>query len=413
VAVAANTVMDGLLLQVLGTPEGRADPYRYYAQMRETAPISRTVLGPLLIHGYEDCLAVLRDPRMGRGVDIANDQLSTFGGNIEFTEQFNELANHNMLLADPPNHTRLRQLVSRAFTPRHIEGLRPAIHQMVDDLIATMADKEEIEFMSEFALPLPMAVIGELVGVPASERAELQPYVRAAATAIEPVLSDEEATAAMEAYAYLGGYFDALLEERRRRPTDDLLSGLAVAPEKDDRLTNDEVISTAILLFAAGFETTTNLLGNGLLALMRYPDQLRRWREQPELAPTAVEELLRWDSPVQLNIRVALEPTTVRGEPVDVGERVVVLQGAANHDPAQFADSETLDLARSDNIPLSFGWGIHHCLGAALARMEGQIAFNALLAGFPSIELLVDQPEWRASFTLRGLLALPLRVSAN
>jgi cytochrome P450 len=404
--------MDGLLLQVLGTSEGRADPYRFYAQMRETVPLSRTALGPLLIHGYEDCLAVLRDPRMGRGVEIASTQLSAFGGNTEFAELFGQLSSHNMLLADPPNHTRLRQLVSRAFTPRHIEGLRPAIQQMVDDLCQALAAKGEIDFMSEFALPLPMAVIGELVGVPESERAALQPYVRAAAKAIEPVLSDEEAAESMEAYAYLGGYFDALLEERRRRPTDDLLSGLAQAPAKDDRLTNDEVISTAILLFAAGFETTTNLLGNGLLALLRHPDQLEQWRQRPELAATAVEELLRWDSPVQLNMRVALEPAEVRGEPVNVGERIVVLQGAANHDPARFPDPETLDLARSDNVPLSFGWGIHHCLGAALARMEGQIAFTALLAAFGSIELLTEEPEWRSSFTLRGLLALPLRLAA-
>ncbi len=402
--------MDGLLLQVLGTPEGRADPYRYYAQMRDTVPISRTVLGPLLMHGYDDCLAVLRDPRMGRGVDVAPDQLSSFGGNVEFAGLFSDMSSHNMLLADPPNHTRLRQLVSRSFTPRHIESLRPAIHQMVDELLDTLAAKEEVEFMSEFALPLPMAVIGELVGVPVSERAELQPYVRSASKAIEPILSDEEATASMEAYAYLGEYFDALLEERRRRPTEDLLSGLARAPEKDDRLTNDEVISTAILLFAAGFETTTNLLGNGLIALLNHPDQLAQWRQQPELAPTAVEELLRWDSPVQLNMRFALEPTEVRGEPVVVGERIVVLQGAANHDPAHFSEPETLDLARKDNIPLSFGWGIHHCLGAALARMEGQIAFNGLLDRFASIEALTDEPEWRASFTLRGLLELPLRL---
>jgi cytochrome P450 len=411
VAIAANPVMDGLLLQVLGTPEGRADPYRYYAQMRETVPISRTVLGPLLIHRYEDCMAVLRDPRMGRGVDVAPDQLSAFGGNVEFAEQFNALAQHNMLLADPPNHTRLRHLVSRAFTPRHIEGLRPAIVHLVEELLTNLADREEVEFMSEFALPLPMAVIGELVGVPASERAELQPYVRAAANAIEPIMSDEEATASMESYAYLGEYFNALLEERRARPTADLLSGLARAPEHDDKLTNEEVISTAILLFAAGFETTTNLLGNGLLALLRHPDELARWRQDPDLGLGAVEELLRWDSPVQLNMRVALEPAEVRGEPVAVGERVVVLQGAANHDPARFSDPEMLDLARRDNVPLSFGWGIHHCIGAALARMEGQVAFNALLARFPSMELLTDEPEWRSSFTLRGLLSLPLRLS--
>jgi cytochrome P450 len=404
--------MDGLLLQVLGTPEGRADPYRYYSQMRDTAPISRTVLGPLLIHTYEDCLAVLRDPRLGRGAQDMGQLSNAFGADTALAQLMAQVSAHNMLLADPPDHTRLRQLVSRAFTPRHMESLRPAIHGLVDDLLDALAQGGDVEFMSEFALPLPMAVIGELVGVPTSERSELQPYVRAAATAIEPILTDEEANAAIEAYVHLGSYFDALLEERRRTPADDLLSVLAQAPEKDDRLTNEEVVSTAILLFAAGFETTTNLLGNGLLALLRHPDQLERWRREPELAPSAVEELLRWDSPVQMNMRAALEPAEVRGERIEAGERIVVLQGAANHDPARFADPEHLDLARADNIPLSFGWGIHHCIGAGLARMEGQIAFNALLAKFSSIELLNDEPEWRSSFTLRGLLSLPLRLTA-
>jgi hypothetical protein len=166
------------------------------------------------------------------------------------------------------------------------------------------------------------------------------------------------------------------------------------------------------LLFAAGFETTTNLLGNGLLALLRHPAEMDRWRDEPSLAPTAVEELLRWDSPVQMNVRSALEPADLRGEPIAEGEDIIVLQGAGNHDPAHFDHAEELDLGRTDNTPLSFGWGIHHCLGAALARMEGEIALTSLLRRFAHIDLLVDEPEWRASFTLRGLLSLPLRVAA-
>lgn len=411
-AIDANPLMDGLLLQVLGTEEGRADPCRFYAQMRDTAPIYRTMLGPILIHRYEDCMSALRDPRLGRGGDTASQQMTNFGVPDVFVQRFFELSQHSMLLADPPNHTRLRGLVSRSFTPRHMEGMRPAVHKLVDDLLDTLAERGEVEFMGDFALPLPMAVIGELVGVPRSDWDTLQPYVRAAATAIEPVLSDEQALEAFTAYDYLGNYFGSLLEERRRQPREDLLSGLAQAPEKDDRLTSDEVVSTAILLFAAGFETTTNLLGNGMLALLRHPDELARWRNDPGLAPSAVEELLRWDSPVQLNVRAALEPADVRGEPIETGERIIVLQGAANHDPDRFNDPARLDLGRTDNVPLSFGWGIHHCLGAGLARMEGQIAFNALLARFPTIDLLVDEPEWRSSFTLRGLLALPLRVAA-
>ena len=185
------------------------------------------------------------------------------------------------------------------------------------------------------------------------------------------------------------------------------------ARESDDRLTDEEITSTAILLFAAGFETTTNLLGNGLLALLRHPDQLADWRAHPDIAPSAVEELLRFDSPVQFNLRTALEPADLLGEPLARGDRIVVLQGAANHDPARFDGPGRLDLRRQDNTPLSFGWGIHHCIGAALARMEGEIAFNALLARFGTMELVTDEAHWRPSFTLRGLLDLPLRVAAG
>ncbi len=265
--------------------------------------------------------------------------------------------------------------------------------------------------MTDFALPLPMDVIGELVGVPGIERAGLQPFVRAAAKGIEPVLSEEETEEAIEAIGTLGEYFLSLLEERRHHPRDDLLSSLVEAWENDDRLTDEEVASTAILLFAAGFETTTNLLGNGLLALLHNLEQLDDWRAHPDIASSAVEELLRFDSPVQFNLRTALEPADLLGEPLVRGDRIVVLQGAANHDPARFERPDELNLRREGNAPLSFGWGIHHCIGAGLARMEGAIAFNALLARFPKMELVDEQPNWRPSFTLRGLLELPLRVS--
>ena len=206
-------------------------------------------------------------------------------------------------------------------------------------------------------------------------------------------------------------YFRNLLAARRRDPQDDFLSVLAEATDSADALTDEEIVATAILLFAAGFETTTNLIGNGLLALLRAPDQLDRWRKDPSLAHTAVEELLRWDSPVQVNLRTALQPAEIAGEALEPGDVLLVLQGGANRDPERFDHAETLDVARSDNQPLSFGWGIHHCLGAPLARLEGEIVFNSLFERFGSIELLDDDPEWRPNLTLRGLAALPVRVS--
>ncbi len=408
--IDANTEAENLFLQVLLTPEGRADPYPLYRRMREVAPVFRTVMGPIVVTSYETCLAVLRDPTLGRGTGMpSEDPVGVLGGTGRRAEFF-ERSRHNMLLADPPDHTRLRHLVSRAFTPRRVEALVPAVRSLVDDLLDTMAGQGQVDVMTTLALPLPMAVIGELVGVPAADRDAFQPLVRAAAKGIEPVLSEQETDEAIAAIEELGTYFSDLLDDRRRRPADDLLTGLAQARERDDRLTDEEVVSTAILLFAAGFETTTNLLGNGLLALLRHPDEMARWRADPSLGSTAVDELLRWDSPVQLNLRTALEPAQLDGEPLAVGQRIIILQGAANHDPDRFTEPDTLDLGRADNVHLSFGWGLHHCIGAALARMEADIALASLLQRFPSIELLDDDPQWRASFTLRGLLALPVNV---
>ncbi|HWF15383.1 MAG TPA: cytochrome P450 [Acidimicrobiales bacterium] len=410
-SIATSPTLDGHLLQVLVTPEGQANPYPYYSLMRDEARVSRTSFGPYCVNGYEEAQAVLRDPRLGRGIGVEDTSTGIFGDSGTRRAEFLHASQHNMLLADPPDHTRLRRLVSRSFTPSQVDRLRPAVQSLVDDLLDQMAAGREVEFMADFALPLPMAVIGELVGVPAADRAALQPQVRAAAKGIEPVLSEEETEAAIEAITTLGEYFLALLEERRRHPTEDLLSSLVEAWDNDDRLTDEEVASTAILLFAAGFETTTNLLGNGLLALLTHAGQMADWRANPDIAPSAVEELLRFDSPVQFNLRTALEPADLLGEPLARGDRIVVLQGAANRDPARFERPDELDLRRGANAPLSFGWGIHHCIGAGLARMEGTIAFNALLARFPKIELVGDEPHWRPSFTLRGLLDLPLHVA--
>ncbi len=411
--IASSPALDALLLEVLATPGGQADPYPRYALMREEARVSRTSFGPYVVNGYDECQAVLRDPRLGRGIGVEDASADIFGGAGTRRGEFLEMSQHNMLMADPPDHTRLRRLVSRSFTQRQVERLRPAVHDLVAVLVDTLAEHGDVDFMAAFALPLPMAVIGELVGVPGGDRAGLQPHVRAAAKGIEPMLSSEETDAAIEAIATLGEYFMALLDDRRRQPREDLLSSLVEARESDDRLTDDEIASTAILLFAAGFETTTNLLGNGLLALLTHPDQMQDWRSHPEIAPTAVEELLRFDSPVQFNLRTALEPADLVGEPLARGDRVVVLQGAANRDPRRYKDPDALDLRRVDNVPLSFGWGVHHCIGAPLARMEGEIAFNALLARFPSLELLDAEPHWRPSFTLRGLVDLRLRVSGH
>jgi cytochrome P450 len=408
---------DNVLIRLLLTPEGRSDPYPLYRELRDIAPVLRSTFGPVVLSRYDDCLTALRDPRLGRGTALRaageGPSLGFAGFDVdpEQRQAFFERAGNNMLFADPPDHTRLRRLVSRAFTPQRIAALRPAVEQMVAGYLDDMIDAGEVDVMSALAFPLPVTVIGELVGVPAADRPDFQPLVRAGTAALDPAAEPAVLVAATDAMDQMRTYFFELVAERRRAPADDLLSGLVAAREAGDALGDDEVVATAILLFAAGFETTTNLIGNGLLALLRHPDQMARWRKDPALAHSGVEELLRWDSPVQLNMRTALEPADVAGEPLGRGEAVIVLQGGANRDPGRFDEPERLDIARADNAPISFGWGIHHCLGAALARMEGEVVFNALLQRCRRIESLVEEPEWRPTLTLRGLAALPVEVA--
>jgi cytochrome P450 len=409
---------DNVLLRLLLTPDGRADPYPLYRELRDTAPVLRSSFGPVVLSRYEDCMTALRDPRLGRGTALRaageGPSLGFAGFDVdpEQRQAFFERAGNNMLFADPPDHTRLRRLVSRAFTPHRIDGLRPAVEAMVAGYLDDMLDAGEVDVMTALAFPLPVTVIGELVGVPAADRASFQPLVRAGTAALDPAADPATLHTATAAMDQMRAYFFDLVAERRRTPAEDLLSGLVAAREAGDALSDDEVVATAILLFAAGFETTTNLIGNGLLALLNHPDELDRWRNDPSLAHTAVEELLRWDSPVQLNMRTALESADVAGEPLARGEAVVVLQGGANRDPERFDHPEVLDVGRDDNAPISFGWGIHHCLGAALARMEGEVVFNALLRRCRTIENRVDEPEWRPTLTLRGLATLPVAVAA-
>jgi cytochrome P450 len=404
----------GLMMQLIADPAVKADPYPLYERLREEHPVFRSVLGPVVVSRYEDCLEALRDPRLGRGLDIEPPEghllsLANLQPDPSRRAELRESAASNLLFLDPPEHTRLRRLVSRAFTPQRVERLRPAATAKVAELLDGMAEAGEVEVMATLAFPLPVSIIGDLVGVPEADRPRFQGLVRDAASILEPIVDDETYQRSVAAQTEMRAYFHQLVAERRKNPQDDLVTALAEARESDDRLTDAEVVSTIILLFAAGFETTTNLIGNGLLALLRHPDQLERWRADPSLGRTGVDELLRWDPPTQLNTRTALEPAEVAGEPLERGAAVVILPGAANRDPRRFDRADQLDVGRLDNAPLSFGWGIHHCLGAALARMEGEVVFGGLLARFADIQL-VEEPTWRESLTLRGLTALNVRV---
>ena len=385
----------------LTQPAGRDDPYPRYEALRRTAPVALAEDGAIVLTRYADCHAVLHDPRFGR--PDADELLTAIG-----LPNWRELPaiwtlNTSMLSVNPPDHTRLRRLVSRSFTARRVEQLRESVAGLVERLLDDLEGGGD--FVDTFAFPLPVAVIGELLGVPESDRAQFQPLVRDW-TMILDVFDLDVLTRANEAAAEMRHYLGELAQARRRNPQDDLISAL-VGTGDDDVLTEDELVTMAALLFSAGFETTTHLLGNGLVALLAHPEQAEALRRDPGLAPAAVEELVRFDSSVQITGRMALADTEVGGVPMPAGSRLVCYLGAANRDPDRFRDPDRLDLTRREGAPLSFGGGAHYCLGAPLARLEAQLALPALLQRFPDLALAVGARR-RDSLTLRGYLSLPV-----
>lgn len=399
------------LLFELFSPEARANPYPLYKRHREEHPMHRSPIGLWTLTRYNDVLAVLRDDRFS--ADPRNSEVfQQFGmyDDDESVHPIREVAGRVLLFTDPPDHTRMRTLVNKAFTRRVIEELRPHIEELVDDLLDEIADRGEIDVIADFAYPLPALVICELMGVPVEDRNRFKGWSGDIAPIIDPLTPPDIMQKAVATAEKFGEYFVELTAERRRRPQDDLLTALIRAETDEGRLTEDELLGICVLLFIAGHETTQNLIGNGLLALLRDREQLEILRDDQSLARNAVEELLRYDSPVQLTARSALEDVEVSGETIRKGEEAVVLLGAANRDPAVFSDPERLDVTREKIQVISFSAGGHFCLGAPLARLEGQIAFTKLLGRFPEIELATDEPKWRNTLTLRGLESLPVTL---
>ena len=404
--------VDELLERLLVSEDGHHDPYPLYRAVREAAPVHRSELdGVWYLSGYAGCQRVLIHPGAGRAP--SGDGRRPFFISKVASRRFNQRQRRTMLTANPPEHTRLRGLANRAFTARRVENLRARITELVDAHLDAVMEAAEVDVMSALAFRLPVAVIGELVGVPESERdwfrSALNDVLAAGQADADWVAIDkgEQADLAMETF------FADLAADRRAEPQDDLLSALVEARDGSDRMSEMELINTASLLFGAGFVTTTNLIGNGLLALLRNPEEMARLWDDPGLATTTVDEILRYDSPVQINGRFLFEPIEVDGTTIGAGESVITLTGGANRDPARFPDPERFDAGREDNHPLSFGWGIHHCLGAPLARLEGQIVFTRMAERLAAVELLDDDPPRQAGFFLRGLSELPVRVKAR
>jgi cytochrome P450 len=322
-------------------------------------------------------------------------------------EVADELLSKVLVFMDAPDHTRLRGLISKAFTPRSVERLRPRIGQLTEELLAPLREAGRFDVINDFAFPLPVTVICELLGVPAEDREMFRQHTRDLAVMLDWDVTAEQFGGAAGAAMNFAAYLLPLFEQRRRAPKADLISALVAAEEAGDRLGADELLTTVVLLLTAGHETTMNLIGNGLLALLRNPDQLEVLRARPDLMPGAVEELLRYDSPVRLTVRTALEDATVTGSTVRAGEQVIAVLDAANHDPAVFESPDVLDVTRDAHRHVAFGAGAHYCLGAALARAEAQVALAALTA-LPELELAIDEPAWRPLVTFHALQSLPV-----
>jgi len=384
-------------------PDFVADPYPTYHRLRSEDPVHESPLGFWVLTRYEDVVATLRDPRFAKEPMIAAvaARLGFDAGAVGIS----------MLDRDPPDHTRLRGLASKAFTPRVVERLRPRVQEIVDGLLDRVERAGTMDLIEEFAYPIPVNVICEMLGVPVEDHEQFKGWSLDLARGLDSIMLGPESDVVKrsgKAREGLSNYIRQLIGERRSAPRGDLLSALIATEEAGDKLSEPELVAMSILLLVAGHETTVNLIGNGMLALLRHPDQLRQLRERPDLIGSAVEELLRYDGPVQRTARTPSEDVTIGNRTIPGGAIVMPFIGAADRDPAQFRDPDRLDITRTENRHIAFGLGIHFCLGAPLARIEGQIAISTLVKRMPKLALAVERPEHRQSLTLRGLTALPV-----
>jgi len=392
-------------------PDFISNPYRTYQHLRTTAPLhwaDKFRTGAWLVTRYADVLTGLHDPRLSSQRSHTLTAALPGEAQSEFAT-FNKIFSKWMLFLDPPHHSRLRKLLNKEFTPNMIQRLRPRIQHAVNTLLDHALGKTEMEFMTEFANPLPVRVIAEMLGIPSEDQRDFQIW----SDDLTDFFGNSSATLevarrAQTSLINLTGYFRALLPERRENKGDDLVSLLLRVEEEGEVLTEEELLAQCTLLLVAGHETTRNLLGNGLLALLQHPDQLTALRQNRSLMSLAVREFARYDSPVQFAGRAATEDFSWHGQSIMKGQTVIFLLGSANHDPEKFSEPERLEISRDEGMPLSFGHGTHFCIGAALAYTEAEIAFTTLLDRTSSLNMLDDAPAWRANSGFRGLSRLRL-----
>jgi cytochrome P450 len=386
----------------------RADPWATYDRMREEDPVHRSPLGLWVLTRYDDVAGVLRDSRFGTA-GFGERQQAILGPGPA-----SRMASTWMLFKDPPDHGRLRGLVSRAFTPNAIDRLRPRIEAIVDELLAPALERGTIDVIRDLAFPLPVLVITEMLGVPSEDRDRFHAWTQAMNLSFEPALTEAQASRCHTAVGELDAYLRALVRSRRTAPQADILSAMIAAEHGGDRLSEDELVGNAALLLSAGYETTMGLIGNGVNALLRFPSEVRRLRERPEHLPNAIEEFMRYESPVQFTGREPHVRVEIGGRTIEAGDGCLLLVAAANRDPERFAEPARLDVARENAADhLSFGGGRHFCIGAPLARLEGAIAFRKLIPLLEHAELATSRLEWRDSFLNHALESLPIRFETR
>jgi cytochrome P450 len=397
-------------------PQWSSDPFPLYADLRERAPIHKNALGFWVVARHQDCLAILRDRRASSdSLNVDTDRMpegfrTPIAEDDPVAQAMIEM--RPFLFRDPPDHTRLRGLVSKAFTPKVVDALRDGTQRVVDELLDAAMDQGQVDLVEAFAYPLPVRVICDLLGVPVEDHGRFKEWSNALARGLDPdfLLTAEVIGARGQAVLQFSQYFFELLAERKRNPGQDLLSLLVAAEDGGATLSEAEMLSTCILLLVAGHETTVNLISGGTLALLRHPDQLARFRTDAGVARTAVEEMLRYVSPVQLTGRALTEDGEFGGVQFAAGDFAMLLLASGNRDPGQFDEPERFDITRTPNNHLGFGFGIHHCLGAPLARMETQVALTSLARRAPDLALTVDDVTYKSNVVLRGMAALPVSM---
>ncbi len=392
-------------------PDFAANPYPQYEALREFAPVCETPFGAWIVTRYEDVLRILRDPSLS--VEARN-ATATLPMQEEMESRAGERSRGSraMLNLDPPDHDRLRRLVAKAFTPRTIEGLGPLCERLVDEALVAVKDEGTFDVISALAFPLPFTVISEMLGMPTDRREDLREWSSALVKTLDPIISMEEFDAALAAGDAMTEYVQSVIATKRRHPSDDVLSALIAAEDSGDMLDEHDLIDQVVLLYVAGHETTVNLIANGTLALLRNPEQAALIRAQPDLDGNAVEELLRFDPPVQFSGRITTHDVDVHGTVIPEGHFVLTGLAAADRDPARWGPTASeLHLARDGAAAhVSFGSGVHHCLGAALARLEGRVAIPTLFRRFPDLALATEKLEYNGRFVLRGLQRLPVTI---